>query len=193
MTSGGFYRPGSLVIRMPRENQSPAPRRRRVSSTGRRRRAASTEPQTPPPPPARSPRYNMVRYPDDTLRPVRHATRRDGMKRQAEADMYGDVAPLSTGANMRDITSVLTEVVSRLDLQEAEFAPEFLAGVWKRAMGDFVASQSTLVSLRDGCATIRAPHPTVRFELRRQRQGLIRTLNEAMGENCVRSVNVRSK
>ncbi len=135
----------------------------------------------------------MVRYPDDTLRPVRHVSRRAGMRHQAEADMFGDVALLSTGANMRDITSILTEVVSRMDLQEAQFAPEFLAGVWQQAVGDFVASQSTLVSLRDGCATIRAPHPTVCFELRRQRQGLIRTLNEAMGENCVRTVNVRSK
>lgn len=178
---------------MPREDQPPTPRRRRITSVGRRRRAAQTAPQSPPPAPGKTPRYNMVRYPDDTLRPERYVSRRAGMKRQAEADMFGDVAPLSTGANMRGITSILTEVVSRLDLKEEQFAPEFLAKVWQRAMGDFVASQSSLISVRDGCATIRAPHPTVCFELRRQRQGLIRTLNEVMGENCVRCVNVRSK
>ena len=193
MTSGGDCRPGSRILHMPREGNPPAPRRRRMISSGRRRRAAPSEPQPHPPASAKVPRYNMVHYPDDTLRPERYATRRAGMKHQAEADMFGGVAPLSTGANMRDITSILTEVVSRLDLQETQFAPEFLAEVWHRAMGDFVASQSTLVSVRDGCATIRAPHPTVCFELRRQRQGLIRTLNEVMGENCVRSVNVRSK
>lgn len=188
---GGVRRPGFLIVRMPLEEGSVAPRRRRAASA--RRAVKRQEPQPALPTRGAEPRYSMVRYPDNTLRPERYATRRVGMKRQVEADMFGNVAPLSTGVNMRDITSVLTEVISRLNLKEAEFAPEFLAQVWKDAVGDFLASQSQLISLSNGCAIIRAPHPTVCFELRRQSRHLIQALNESFGEGCVRSVNIRQR
>ncbi len=112
------------------------------------------------------------------------------MKKQAESDFYGVPVPLSTGANVRDAASILTEVLSHIDLRDDDFSPEFLATVWHRAVGDFLSAQSTLVSLSDGRATIRAPHPTVCFELRQQRVRLIAALNASFGENCVQTVRI---
>lgn len=182
---------------MPRDKmsrQEAEPPRRSGAVRGRRARSSPREEEPVALPKigkkGRAPRYGLVRYPDDTLRPVRYSTKSAGLRRQAEADLYGDVAPLSTGANMRDMASILTEVVSRLSLTQAEFAPEFLEQAWRNAVGDCIASQSQLLSLTNGCAHIRARHPMVCFELRRQRAQLIRSLNEAFGEGCVRSVKI---
>lgn len=139
---------------------------------------------------ASAPRLLFVTYPDGSRRPERFVSREEGLKKQAESDFYGVPIPLSTGANVRDAASVLTEVLSRIDLRDNDFSPEFLASVWHRAVGDFLASQSTLVSLSDGRATIRAPHPTVCFELRQQHVRLIAALNASFGENCVQSVRI---
>ncbi len=175
---------------MAREASSPGTRKR--ASVGRKRR----EPETPKPAQSAlpshtaAPRYRFVSYPDGSRRPERYASQAEGMKKQAEADFYGSPVPLSTGANVRDASSLLTEVLSRVDLRDADFSPEFLALIWRHAVGDFLASQSSLVSLTNGCATIRSLHPTVSFELRRQRDRLISKLNASFGENCVKTVRI---
>ena len=109
---------------------------------------------------------------------------------QADADMYGAFPMLSTGAHMRPISSILTELVSKLDVHEAAIAPELLAQAWQRSVGDFLATQAALVSLSDGQATVRTQHPAVRYELQRRKNDIVHALNRELGEGCVHSVRI---
>lgn len=109
---------------------------------------------------------------------------------QATADLYGATPLLSTGAHMRSIHSILTELVSQWDVHEAELAPKLLAQAWRRSVGEFLATQAELLSLTDGQATVRTSHPAVRYELQRRKQAIIRALNNELGEGCVHKVRI---
>lgn len=138
--------------------------------------------------PATRPRWKWIRTADGGLAAVRLGG--DSFRTQATADFYGDVPMLSTGANMRPVSSIITEVMSTLNLKEAEVAPELLEQAWRVAVGDFLASQATLSSLGDARATIRTSHPAVRFELQRRKADIIHALNATLGEGCVRTVRI---
>lgn len=114
----------------------------------------------------------------------------DWQRAQAEADMYGNTPMLSTGAHMRTIDSLITEVASSLNIQEQELAPELLQQAWYKAVGAFLATQAELVGLAEGLATIRTSHPAVRFELQRRKQHILSALNRELGEGCVQTVRI---
>ena len=135
-------------------------------------------------------RYSIQAYPDGSWRPERGELRETGERRQAVADLYGDTPLLSTGANMRDVSSILTELVSHLHIEEMEIAPHILAQAWQQAAGSFLSTQAELVSLSEGAAIIRTLHPAVRYELQRHRAALIHALNDILGEGCVQSVRI---
>lgn len=125
-----------------------------------------------------------------SIAPVRMQSRRQGERQQALADLYGNTPMLSTGDRLLPITSVLAEVLSRLDVQEAQLAPELLNEAWKRAVGAFLAGQSQLISLVNGVAGVRTSHPAVRFELQRNKKIIIQALNAALGEGSVHDMRV---
>lgn len=124
------------------------------------------------------------------MAPVRVVTRQHREREQAVADLYGGLPMPSTGERMLPISSILAEVVSRINVQETELAPELLAQAWVNTVGEFLASQSQLVSLAEGVAGIRTSHPAVRFELQRHKQHIIRALNAELGEGSVQKLRV---
>ena len=152
------------------------------------KRRKKDSPAAQAPRPAPRPRWHMVSKPDGGLAAAR--TEDSGFRAQALADLYGDTPMLSTGANMRSISSLVTELISSLNIQEFEIAPELLDKAWHSAVGDFLATQAQLASLSEGRATIRTSHPAVRFELQRRKADIIRELNRILGEGCVRSVRI---
>lgn len=145
-----------------------------------------------PLPPARTaPRWRMELHPDGVNRaPVRVLSHKQQDRNQALLDMYGELPLPSVQDRLLPVSSVLAEVVSKLDLQETELAPELLADAWQRAVGDFLSIHAELVALEDGTASVRTSHPTVHFELQRHKAQIIRRLNAILGEGCVRSVQL---
>lgn len=135
-----------------------------------------------------TPRWRWAKHADGSQVAERIEPRRD--HQQAMVDLYGERPMLSTGAHMRQVSSILAELVSTLQLEEAEVAPELLAQAWQSAAGEFLATQAQLVGLANGQAIISTLHPAVRFELQRHKQHIIRALNATLGEGCVRSVRL---
>ena len=133
-------------------------------------------------------RWRWVKHADGSL--VAERREADEARLRVQADLYGAAPLLSTGAHMRGVDSVLTEVVGGLQLQEAEVAPELLAQAWQKAVGDFLSSHSQLVGLTNGLALISTAHPAVRFELQRHTKNIIRALNSTLGEGCVHAVRL---
>ena len=158
------------------------------------RPAKSNKKSSPPPalptggPP---PRWRMVAHADGISQvPERVISRRTRERAQAEADFYGARPFAPTGERLLPVASVLAEVLSRMNVQEAELAPELLAEAWQKAVGGFLASQAQLVSLSEGEAGVRTSHPAVRFEIQRNSKIIIQRLNTALGEGSVRRLRV---
>ena len=167
----------------------PAPRRRT-------RKATPVEPTPPPSVPSAARKreqgsaYHEEMFSDGSVRPVRNVTRRERESDQALSDFFGVTPGLSPAANVRTMESVLASLVSKMDISLAEHAPEVLKEAWLRAVGPFLATKAELLSIANKQARIRTSHPAVRFELMRQKAGIIRALNAALGEGCVKNVQI---
>ena len=133
-------------------------------------------------------RWHWVQQADGSRVAERHEA--DATRLLAYTDLYGAPPLLPTGAHMRSVSSVLTELVGKLELKEAEIAPELLTQAWKQADGDFLASHTQLIGLTEGRALISANHPAVRFELQRHTKDIIAALNRTLGEGCVQAVRL---
>lgn len=162
-----------------------SPRRKRKTTV-----VVPAEAAAPLPASDARPLYRNESFADGSMRPVRVESRQDAERAQALADFYGVAPGLPVKANLRDMDSILAELVSKLDIREAEFAPELLNSAWQKAVGPFLATQAQLISVDKKTAVVRTAHPAVRFELQRLRPQIIRALNATLGESCVRTVRI---
>lgn len=148
-------------------------------------------PQAPARTPKRGrsvPRFRLVAQEDGSMRAERVLSPAQGARDQALADFYGAAPQLSVASNQRSMESLLGEVLEGLHLDQDAVAPEILSGVWKRAVGESLASCTELQSVSRHTARVWVNHPIVRFELNRIKPKLIQALNAELGEDCVRSV-----
>lgn len=134
--------------------------------------------------------YREVRWEDGSLRAERYVPRAERERGQALADFYGVPGQLSPEANVRSMDALLGEVLERMEVSVADFAPEVLADAWLQAVGPFLATQAELLSIARQRARIRTAHPAVRYELMRLKPHIIRALNASLGEGVVRSVQI---
>lgn len=65
---------------------------------------------------------------------------------------------------------------------------ERLRGMWKEAVGDYVARNTTPVSLKGGCLTLHVLQPTMRFHLEQTRGVLLQKVQQAAGPGVVKSI-----
>ncbi len=135
-------------------------------------------------------RFHYERFGDGSERPVRNMRRETREREQALSDFFGVGSVLSPRANIRTMDSILAEIAGQLNLMEADVAPELLAAAWQKAVGSFLSTQSELVSLARGTATIRTAHPAVRYELQRLKPQIVRVINSVLGDGSVRSVRI---
>lgn len=135
-------------------------------------------------------RFRWMTYADGSVRAVRLGRREDSFIGQVRADFFGIGDDLSVKANIRSMESLLAEIAEGLDWNEESPAPEVLADIWLKAVGDFLAEQSELVSVSRRSARIRTRHPAVRFELNRLKPQLLSRLNRLLGEGSVERICV---
>lgn len=159
----------------------------------RRKKSASASPASPAAPVvprAARPRFRMVRDVNGAERAERSRTRAEGERDQALADFFGTAPSLSPSANVRNMDSLLAEVLEGLHLQEETLAPEILAEAWRKAVDPALAALSEPVSLSRQTATIRVHHAAARYALTRLKPQLVSALNEALGEGSVSRVRL---
>ena len=136
------------------------------------------------------PLFRQETFADGSVRPVRVQTAAEEQRAQAMADFFGVAPGLPVRANLRDMDSILAELVTKLDIRESDFAPDILSSAWQKAVGPFLSTQAQLISIDKKTAIVRTSHPAVRFELQRLRPQIIRVLNASLGEGCVRTVRI---
>jgi len=136
------------------------------------------------------PLYRQERFADGSVRAVRRVARPEREKGQALADFFGVPQGLAVDANVRSMDAILGELLEKLNVSGAEFAPEVLADAWLKAVGPFLATQAELLSIAKQRARIRTAHPAVRYELTRLKPQILRVLNETLGHGAVKTVQI---
>lgn len=138
-------------------------------------------------------RFYMQKMPDGVgERAVRVSNLRSGAREQTLADFFGSGPALHSSSNQRSMESLLSELLSELDLHEDTMAPELLAEAWADAVGPALASVSSLVSVAKGRARITVNHPTVRYEITRLKTQIVRALNRTLGAGSVKTLLIAS-
>ena len=61
---------------------------------------------------------------------------------------------------------------------------------WSSLAGELIAKQTEPVSLRKGCLTLKVLQPAMRFHLEQLKPGLLRKLQEELGEENVLSLRL---
>ncbi len=134
--------------------------------------------------------FHEERFSDGSVRAVRNISRSERERGQVLADFYGVPEQLSPDAHIRTMDALLGELLEKMDVSVAGFAPEVLADAWLKAVGPFLATQAELLSIARQRARIRTAHPAVRYELMRLKPQIIRVLNATLGQGSVKSVQV---
>ena len=138
-------------------------------------------------------RFYMQKMPDGVgERAVRTSSLRRGAREQTVADYFGGGSELPVSSNQRSMETLLAELLSELDLQEDTLAPELLVEAWKSAVGEALASVSSLMNVARGRARIMVNHPTVRYEITRLKPQIIKALNRTLGAGTVNALVITS-
>lgn len=89
---------------------------------------------------------------------------------------------------MKSIQQCLDQALARLGLSERMGEAEILNG-WKDLVGEFLASHSVPVSLKNGCLQVRVTQPTIRYELETVwKAKLLANLQTRFGKKKIQSI-----
>ncbi|HEY5037361.1 MAG TPA: DUF721 domain-containing protein [Chthoniobacterales bacterium] len=89
------------------------------------------------------------------------------------------------------IGDLLPKVMQKLGLKERLQESEVL-GAWKTVVGDFIATHSSPVALRDGILYVRVLQPALHYELDRvNKPQILRKLKQRFGARVIRDLRFR--
>lgn len=97
--------------------------------------------------------------------------------------------PLPTGLNASKASDWVEAILSGLNLSEGLEESRIRDG-WRVVAGDFVASQTEVVSLKRKVLVLRVLQPAMRFHLEQSRGELLRKVQQELGKESVREVRL---
>jgi len=63
--------------------------------------------------------------------------------------------------------------------------------LWTEIVGEFIAKQTTKVSVKQGVIYVTIPNAALRFEVLNSRSQIISKINERIGQNIIKGIIVR--
>jgi hypothetical protein len=86
---------------------------------------------------------------------------------------------------------LLPRLMQRLGLKERLHETEII-DAWAKIVGDFIATHSTPVALRDGILYVRVLQPALHYELEQvSKIGILRKLKQHFGAKTIRDIRFR--
>jgi predicted nucleic acid-binding Zn ribbon protein len=86
---------------------------------------------------------------------------------------------------------LLPRLMQRLGLKERLHETEII-DAWAKIVGDFIATHSTPVALRDGILYVRVLQPALHYELEQvSKIGILRKLKQRFGAKTIRDIRFR--
>ena len=119
----------------------------------------------------------------------RGVARRKVIRAQVLRDFRGIGEPLDLEANVSTPADVLNDILKDLRLTEG-IEESRLRGAWTEVAGEFVGRQTEPVSLRQGKLTLKVIQPSMRFHLEQTKKDLLRRLQQKLGGNTIREVQL---
>ncbi|MBK1833395.1 DUF721 domain-containing protein [Roseibacillus ishigakijimensis] len=120
----------------------------------------------------------------------RSQSRRVHVTRAVVRDWQGGETPMPTRKNCSQAKDWLEAILSQMPVDGLE--EERIRESWRSVVGDFVASQTEVVSLRHRVLLLRVLQPAMRFHLEQSRSELLAKVRARLGEKAVREVRLIS-
>ena len=118
-------------------------------------------------------------------------TRADQMRARVLAEWRGLPQTPFTRDTSKAIGDTMSKVLAELGLKDRLREEEVLAA-WRGIVGEFIATQSSPLRLKDGILYIRVLQPTVHFELDRVwKPQILEKLKQRFGRKTVREIKFR--
>lgn len=111
------------------------------------------------------------------------------MRRQIRREWHGADEPVNLNANVHLAADFVAEIVRLAGLTDG-MEEQHLQEMWSELAGEFVAKGSVPVSLKRGCLTIRVTQPAMRFHLEQMRGSLLTKIQQAAGNDKIKSLRI---
>ncbi len=114
-------------------------------------------------------------------------SRLDAIRRAVLRDWRGGDEPARLDERLHLPQEFLASILRQAGATEG-IDEERLREMWREIAGDFVSRHATPVSLKNGCLTLHALQPAMRFHLEQMKGQLLKNLQEAAGPGVVKSI-----
>jgi predicted nucleic acid-binding Zn ribbon protein len=107
------------------------------------------------------------------------------------AEWRGLPEPKPAAHDFRATAELLPKIMQRLGLKERLHEAEVIE-VWSKIVGEFIASHSAPVALREGILYVRVLQPALHYELEQvSKIDIVRKLKQRFGGKVIRDVRFR--
>lgn len=114
-------------------------------------------------------------------------------RKQMRADIInqwvGAPRPLDLSRNVSEASAHIEAILESIGVRGG-LDEERVKEAWATLAGELVAKQTEPVSLRKGCLSLRVLQPAMRYHLEQLKPGLLRRLQEELGEENVKSLRL---
>jgi len=111
------------------------------------------------------------------------------MRAELVRQWVGAPRPLDLNRNVTEASSHLEAILEGIGVSGG-LDEERVKKAWASLAGEVVARQTEPVSLRRGCLTLRVLQPAMRYHLEQLKPGLLRRLQNELGEGNVTSLRL---
>lgn len=101
----------------------------------------------------------------------------------------GAPRPLDLSRNVSEASAHIEAILESIGVRGG-LDEERVKEAWATLAGELVAKQTEPVSLRKGCLSLRVLQPAMRYHLEQLKPGLLRRLQEELGEENVKSLRL---
>lgn len=112
------------------------------------------------------------------------------LRRRVIAEWRGLPSDPPRPERTKSTADLLPQVMQKLGLKERMQETEVRAA-WKTLVGDFNATHSCPISLRDGILSVHVLQPALRYEMERSRSEILRKLKQRFGPRAIRELRFR--
>ena len=99
--------------------------------------------------------------------------------------------PMPTTLNCSQANDWVDQILEKANLSFGVAEEELRKG-WRQTVGDFIAGQSEIISLKHGLLTLRALQPTLRFQLEQTQGQLLSKLQKQFGSDTIKKLRLIS-
>ena len=114
---------------------------------------------------------------------------RQNMRADIVGQWVGAKRPLDLNKNITEPAAHIEAILESVGISGG-LDEDRVKEAWSSLAGELIAKQTEPVSLRKGCLTLKVLQPAMRFHLEQLKPGLLRKLQEELGEENVLSLRL---